>query len=168
MEFAINRLIELRPSLEQNLIFKCNLPTKIKPPSGSCCPSDPARIYVAHVRERYNKAPDELVERLGEANWQRHLAVRRRMETGNGFVNEEDAGSVIPPHSFRDSGYGTSVPTQTQYALSHTSFISSNAEGDGSSMRVPPLPAEAGSGKPFRCSICGLMLSNIKNRVDWK
>ena len=170
MEFAVNRLMELRPSIEQNLTPKRDLATKaVQAPSRLSCLSTPARVYVGHIREKFYQAPDQLVERLGEANWQRHLAVRRRIETESVRVVEEEAGSVVPPHSFHDSGYGTSVPAQTQYALSHTSFISSNQdEEEGRSLRVPPLPAKVGAGKPFQCFICGLMLSNVKNRVDWK
>ena len=69
---------------------------------------------------------------------------------------------------FHDSGIGTSVAPGTNYAASHTSFISSNAEEDCGSLRVPATPAEVSEGKPFRCFICTNMLYNIRTRIDWK
>ena len=169
ISFAIACLTELRPSLEQNVACtKKALSQSALPPYVPFCLSDPAKIYVSLVRERYPQAQDHLVDRLGEANWQRHLSVRQKVDNDKVSAVEEEVGSVFHPYStFHDSGIGTSVPAQTQYAPSHTSFLSSIA-GDKESVRVPPLPAESGAGKPFRCFICGLLLSNISCRVDWK
>ena len=77
--------------------------------------------------------------------------------------------SLFRPYSaFHDSGIGTSVPAQTSYAQSHTSFLSSNTEGEHGSPRVPPTPVGVSAGKPFQCYLCGHVLSSIKNRVDWE
>lgn len=79
------------------------------------------------------------------------------------------AKSVFRPHSaFHDSGIGTSNPAQTQYTPSHTSFQSSNTEGEHKSLRVPATPLEVHDGIPFECFICKSFLTNIKTRVDWK
>lgn len=167
--FATTCLAELRPSLEQNL--SCGQKSRLEsvcPPPASFCLSDPAKVYVSLVKEKYQQAPTQLVERLGEANWQRHLRVRKRMENINSNI-EEDISSVFRPNSaFHDSGIGTSVPPQTLYAESHTSFISSNNEGDSYSLRVPPMPTEVNLGKSFQCQLCGQRLTRIKNRIDWK
>ena len=170
--FSIKCLAELRDSLEQNLIrAEKNRSQNTRPPPVSFCLSDPGKIYVSLVREKFGQAEDQLVERLGQANWQRHVGVRKRTENNIGVIEEvlEPACSVFRPYStFHDSGIGTSVPTRTSYAPSHTSFVSSNTEGGQDSLRVPPMPSEVGVGKPFQCDFCGMLLSNIKNRVDWK
>ena len=133
--------------------------------------SGPATIYVNLVRDKFKKAHHKLVERLGEANWQRHKDVREKME--NPTVSPEDitnAGFLFRPYSvvFHDSGIGTSVPAQTEYAPSHTSFQSSNIEGERASLRVPREPSEVGAGKPFRCFLCRCIVTNVRNRADWK
>lgn len=141
--------------------------------------SKPALGYVSHVRDKYPRAPARLVERLGEANWQRHVVVRGRMNREaappcekNAPENESTMFSDFRPVSmFHDSGIGTTVSTGSQYAASaasHTSFISSIAENQGASIRVPPTPDEVDAKKPFPCTICGLIQTKIKNRIDWK
>ena len=171
-------LTQLGPTLEQNLIHADNARFR------NLCPtvvpfsvSGPAASYVSMVREKYRQADNHLVERLGEANWQRHLGVRNGMETSIDAHEEplhpaEDLAipkSVFRLHStFYDSGIGTSVPAQTQYPHSHMSLQSSNTEGGRESLRVPPTPAEVHENKPFQCFLCRSILSNIKNRDDWK
>jgi len=172
VSFSITCLAELRPSLDLNLVrAEKNRTQSARPPPVSFYLSDPAKIYVSLVREKFKQAQDQLVERLGEANWQRHIGVRRRAESKTGIIKEvpEPACSIFRPYStFHDSGIGTSVPAQTAYTPSHTSFISSNTEGERNSLRVPPMPSEVGAAKPFKCEFCGTILSSIKNRVDWK
>ena len=173
--FHVKCLVELVPSIEQSLL--CAMGSRHQ--SSMTIPesfhvSDPAWAYVSAVREKFKEAQTQLVERLGEANWQRHVTVRRRMdlisEHDFKFINNLDAARSLFKRSsaFHDSGVGTTIGSQTQYAQSHTSFISSNAGGESGSIRPPPTPAEVSVGKPFRCHICGETLSRIKNRVDWK
>lgn len=143
--------------------------------------SGPARIYVQNVHDKFRRANTKLVERLGEANWQRHMTVRRRIKKlgspPNNLVDKippaiEASKSIFQPYSmFHDSGLGVSLPTHSDYAAtaaSHTSFLSSCADGERGSIRVPPTPREVAAGKPFRCDICGKVVDNIKHRVDWK
>ena len=171
-------LTQLGPVLEQNLIsaqkprIQASLPATVP-----FSVSGPAEVYVSLVREKYKLAQDKLVERLGEANWQRHISVRKSMEASANVVEETTAPvessavakSVFRPYStFHDSALGPSIPEQTEYAPSHTSFQSSNTEGERESIRVPATPVEVTDGKPFRCFLCKCILSNIKNRVDWK
>ena len=119
------------------------------------------------------------MNRLGESNWQRHMMVREQMEAiqrrtsdddeprldDTPFYNSrDDLYSAFRPYStFHDSGIGTSIPED---ALSHTSFLSSNLEGE--SLRVPAAPEEVATGKPFQCPFCGDTLGNIRNRIGWK
>ena len=168
-------LTQLGPILEQNLISAQK--PRIQAPLPATVPfsvSGPAEVYVSLVREKYKLAQDKLVERLGEANWQRHISVRKSMEASANVVEEPVessavAQSVFRPYStFHDSALGPSIPEQTEYAPSHTSFQSSNTEGEREYIRVPATPVEVTDGKPFRCFLCKCILSNIKNRVDWK
>ena len=167
--FTTACLTELGPSLEQSLA--CAERSRLRstrPPPVSFSMSGPAEFYVSLVREKYRQAPDQLVKRLGEANWQRHMGVRKRVGNTTSTI-EEDLGptcSVFRPYSaFHDSGVGTTNPPQS--IQSHASFISSNTEGNQNSLRVPPVPAELIAGKPFRCHLCRQFLY-VKNRVSWK
>lgn len=176
--FTTTCLMEFGPSLEQNL--KHAEDTRVQhsyPPGVPFSVSGPATTYVSLVQEKFKKADYKLVERLGEANWQRHKIVREKMKKPKHFPEEYSslaretgiASSVFRPYSdFHDSGIGTSVPVQTDYAPSHTSFQSSNTEGAQVSLRVPREPSEIGVGNPFQCFLCRCLISNVKNRVDWK
>lgn len=88
-------------------------------------------------------------------------------------VNEKAtvAGSIFQPTLFHDSGLGTTIASQSQYAqteASHTSFVSSLAEQEKGRLRVPPTPLEVGTGEPFQCHLCGMLQTKIKNRIHWK
>ena len=172
LELQTRWLMQLAPTLEQNLINAENTRFHAPSPTGvNFSTSSPAAIYVSLVRERYRQAEAQLVERLGEANWQRHVGVRNRMEAKT-FVHAEElvlAKSVSRPRSgFQDSGIGKSLLAQTQYIPSHTSFQSSNTEGEHDFLRVPATPQEVHNGIPFQCFICKSILTSIKTRVDWK
>ena len=133
--------------------------------------SEPAWSYITNIRDKFAAAPESLVHRLGEANWQRHLRLRRAMSTQTSEESRlpEEPHSVFKPLSnFHDSGIGTTIPSLTQYAQSHTSFRSSNSAVDKRSVRVPPTPSEVTEQKPFECSICFRILTGIRNRIDWK
>lgn len=137
--------------------------------------SVPAAIYVSMVRDKFRNAQAQLVNRLGEANWQRHQTIReqlKRPSIEDDVAVDEDQDllySVFRPHTtFHDSGVGTSVPTHTNHAPSHASFQSSKVEGEHGSVRVPSTPEKVKDGKPFQCPFCGQIISNIRNRIDWK
>jgi hypothetical protein len=185
-------LMDLLPSMEDTL----NFATQAKDEGQSSSPLDfhvsgPARTYILNISDRFKKANSQLVERLGEANWQRHIALRNappQQSEGAAVVIEEAPKSAFVPISlfqgsgapksvfapislFQDSGVGTSLPAQTSYAYtsaSHTSFVSSQADEEGGGLRVPPTPKAVSKGIPFSCELCGQMLSKIKNRIDWK
>ena len=170
--FTIKCLMELGPSLQQNLASAGRPPPPVSESTFSLpCPSGPAAFYVSLVRDKFKRASKGLIERLGEANWQRHVRVRNIMEDleNNPAKGQDTARSVCQPDTtFHDSGIGTSVPAWTEYAPSHTSFRTSNPEGGLSSLRVPPAPLEAADGKPFQCYLCGDMLSTVRTRTQWK
>jgi hypothetical protein len=185
-------LMDLLPSMEDTL----NFASQAKDEDQSSSPLDfhvsgPARPYVLNIFDRFSKANSQLVERLGEANWQRHIALRnappQQSETTAVAIEEapksafvpislfQDSGApksvFVPISLFQDSGVGTSLPAQMSYAYtsaSHTSFVSSQAGEEGGGLRVPPTPKAVSKGIPFSCELCGQKLSQIKNRIDWK
>lgn len=170
--FIIKCLMELGPSLEQNLASAGrSAPSTSKSAFVPFCLSGPAEFYVSLVRDKFKKASKELVERLGEANWQRHLRVRKFFgdPEKNRVKGQATARSVFQTDkTFRDSGIGSSVPAGAQYAPSDTSFRTSNTQGALRSLRVPSTPLEAADGKSFRCYLCGDMLSTVRTRTQWK
>jgi hypothetical protein len=138
--------------------------------------SDAAKPFVLQIHDRYRSATTSLVERLGEANWQRWVRIRKQMDGDD--ENEEETekqeiahSTFLPVSKFHDSGLGTSVPAQSDHAFSiasHTSFLSSHAESEDGKARVPPTPEQVAEGQPFDCAICGQTLTSVKSRVDWK
>ena len=136
-----------------------------------------AEQYVRQICDKYPKAPNELAERLGEANWQRFQRIRdseqEKSETATNTkgVLELAKSAFAPVSHFHDSGLGSSIPALSQYAASvasHTSYLSSEADKESGRLRVPSIPKEAVDGLPFGCFICGKTLTTIRNRVDWK
>lgn len=139
--------------------------------------SGPAQPYVLNVLDRFALADTRLVQRLGEANWQRHTALRNVQiaETQSSLedpeLREVPKLAFAPISMFHDSGLGSSILVQSSYAatmVSHSSFMSSTTEQNNATLRVPRTPEEVSEGKSFTCSICKRLLHNIKNRIDWK
>ena len=172
LQFHIGCLVDLGSTLEKSLL--CTEADRVRSSQSAPLPfhvSDAASVYISIIRDKFKDAEVQLIERLGEANWQRHVNVRLGMANVISDVKEEyireDPCSTFKPYSaFYDSGIAPSVPTQTQYAPSHTSFVSSVSEKEEG--RVPREPVEVGAGRPFQCYLCGEILSNIRNRGDWK
>ena len=147
-------LMDLLPTLEQSLprIGKlARTPPPTPPPAFRV--SEPAFTYARNVYDKYPTADIELIERLGEANWLRHVKIRKRIYE---VANDDSAD---------DSALGTSTSTHFD---SHASFISSHADGKERSARIPPTPKEVCAGQPFQCGICGQTIHGTRNRVDWK
>lgn len=170
------RLMDLLPSIERTALQPKDLQDSEKAPrstpSAQFQVSEPAYAYVLQVRDKFPEAERKLVERLGEANWQRRIRIRRDPhDLVHSVVVDISKSVFIPVSLFHDSGLGTSIPTQSAYAptvVSHSSFRTSATESQAGSYKVPPTPKEVATGDPFTCEICGHMLKNIKNRVDWK
>lgn len=75
------------------------------------------------------------------------------------------------PSTFHDSAIGTSFGTRTENALStasHSSFTSSAADDGHHSNHDPREPEEVALGKPFKCPICDMEVSGVRNLTDWK
>ena len=163
-------LNQLSTTIEQNYNrAKLRQKRAVYPPVVPFSVSGPAQFYVGLVQDKFQKAERKLVERFGEANWQRHVNIRNQLDSETPAAEESAAHSLFRPHSaFYDSGIGTSVPAHTTYAASHTSFRTSASESARGSIRVPSTPVEVDAGKPFQCFLCKMTLSHIRNRIDWK
>lgn len=173
----VSCLMRLLPSMEHTL----NVHEEQENPSSPIefHVSDEARTYVYHVHNKFKNADTKLVSRLGEANFQRHVAIRQKIVqkdavAGGEPVVEEVAqapkSTFIPTSIFHDSGFG-SMPAASNLAptiASHSSFKTDGSRGGKTSFRVPEAPIGAYDGVPFPCSICGHVLKNIKDRYDWK
>ena len=181
IQFGIARLIELAPTLQKNIVRGKKARTQRIPSSAQPFRvSEPADIYVSMAREKFKQADLNLVQRLGQSNWQRHRRIRDMMYRSEESVEEKPVPSAIlttdhstfrPPPTFHGSSLGTTIFSASQYAASaasHTSFASTVEEGVRKSLRVPSMPPEIAAGKPFKCYICGMLQLRIRNRIDWK
>jgi hypothetical protein len=144
--------------------------------------SEAARQYVLRIVDKYKLADRSLVERLGEANWQRYRRIQRQIQNTREAYDDDDddddreidqttKSTFVPLSRFHDSGLGSSKRTRSSYAaslVSHTSFASTQSDVASGRLRVPPTPPEVNEGLSFTCYICGDILTNIKNRIDWK
>lgn len=178
LQTQTSHLARIGPTIQRSLarLEKDELKSKsIYPPVVPFQVSSAAGVYVSLIRDKFKDASNDLVERLGEANWQRHQNVRNVPVVSDGATLHqsrpaEPASTAIfrPVSTFHDSGLGTSVPNESHYAPSHTSFLSSNTNGELGDLRVPATPGEVQQGKPFECFLCKEILTSIRNRVDWK
>ena len=142
--------------------------------------SQPARQYVLRIVDNYKSASDALVERLGEANWQRYVRIQSQIQGTRDAAEEDDddreigqtaKSTFVPLSKFHDSGIGSSKPARSSYAASnasHTSFASTESDARTGRLRVPPTPLEVAEGLSFACYICGDVLADVRNRIDWK
>lgn len=120
----------------------------------------PHRAYSDKISIRFPQAADDLVQRLGKANYERYLRFQeQRHSNGPADLLSDDASS-----KFHDSGIGSSLPTS---AFSYANTVMSYGAGEGRKVRFPPLPARAKEGHPFECVSCGKWLK-INNNSAWK
>lgn len=176
ISFYSLRLMDLLPSIERTALLPKDMPGS-KEASKSISSvqfqvSEPAIAYVRQIRDKYPNADEKLIERLGEANWQRRLRIREDpVGAIESAVIDASKSFFLPVSMFQDSGLGRSIQTQSAYAptaASHSSFRTTATENQAGNYRVPPTPREVYAGKPFACEICGRVLMKIKNRMDWK
>jgi hypothetical protein len=128
--------------------------------------SDPAHPYVQSILDRF-------VNLLAEANWQRHIALRNIHRTATHDVNPAEVlldiqaltkSIFVPVPMFHDSGLGSSLPAQSNCAISvasHLSFVSSVADKTNGGLRIPSTPKEVFERVPFACQVCGRVLVGL-------
>ncbi|EXJ86597.1 hypothetical protein A1O3_03550 [Capronia epimyces CBS 606.96] len=174
----VELLLELCPTLEQTYKHRHQETTSSKLQSEhQISVSIPALSYVQNIRDKFPLASNNLVERLGESNWQRHERLR---SIDVAKASEELARSNLPQHPkslfqpvsiFKDSALGSSLPAISEHAptvASHSSFLSSTEGQDKGRFRVPKLPKNTSYGEPFLCPFCMKTIRQIRSRVDWK
>jgi hypothetical protein len=178
MSTSVDLLLSLTPTLEQTYRNKHRSTRKPKKHLPGITVTTAALYYVHYVASKFPLADKLLVERLGEANWQRHE--RLRAIERNGPLDEASATQALPlpaksifqPVSiFKDSALGSSLPAESERAssqASHSSFASSEGDHEKGHFKVPKLPADASYGQPFTCPYCKKLTSNINCRIDWK
>lgn len=170
-------LMDLCPTLEQAFYTRQHGAGRNKPVSGlkSFEVTKSALPWVSQIYEKFRTADNGLLERLGEANWQRFVRIRTLIsDSATAQESFKEPKTIFKPstvHTFRDSALGTSIPAQSDVAdsvASHTSFMSS-VKGEGRNhLTVPRTPQQISLNEPFICSICGTLLKTLRNRVDWK
>ncbi|KAK6833468.1 hypothetical protein PG987_008162 [Apiospora arundinis] len=124
----------------------------------------PHKAYCDKVENRFPRAPDLLVSRLGRANYDRYLRCQHeRDQEATQLLGVGDAVGSIAASTFRDSALGSSLATGSSYAETVMSYHG----GGGQSIRVPPLSQAAKAGLPFKCLACGKLVIFKSNSV-WK
>ncbi|RYP42053.1 hypothetical protein DL767_000565 [Monosporascus sp. MG133] len=132
----------------------------------------PEQAYCDRIAQRFSQTEEELVSRLGKANFQRYLRCKEKRDTAGQevptgeettpFLGDRGAATIAPSSKFHDSGIGSSLPT-----LSYAETVMSYGQGEGTSIRIPPLPEEAKRGSPFECVACGQRITALTNSA-WK
>lgn len=175
----VDLLMDLCPTLEQT--YRKLHQTKPR------LPKEPAKLnvtsaalpYIGNVRDKYPLASSFLVERLGEANWQRHERLRTIANEDRAIVPLPQSGSSLsakslfqPVSIFKDSALGSSLPAESARAptvASHSSFVSSidGKDNEPGCFRVPTMPVTTDS-ELLTCPFCRQDISLIHSRVEWK
>lgn len=127
LDFCIRCLTDLAPTLEQSLAYGYRTRATIPPPIVLSEVSEPARAYISMIQQRYQSIDLKLVERLGEANWRRHVKIRKQLDEseptpGHEYASDEamsegtkSTTSFLNPLSeFHDSAIGTSKSSSTR------------------------------------------------------
>ena len=174
LETSVSCLMDMILTLESTFQYVSKKAQYSVAPPATFAVSEPAKAYFLHVSHQFPSADTRLVERLGEANWQRHQDIHARI--GLVEVNSDNAPQqtltksvFVPATLFPDLGLGSSLPAASSRAASgapHVSFVSSKADQSEGKLRATPNPAEVGTGKPFKCDICHHVLHNMNNRID--
>lgn len=127
---------------------------------------DVQQYYADIIRERFPEAAADIVDQLGRSNWERYKRVSdERAANLQASQLTVEVFDGVAASCFQDSGLGSSLPTQTNYAPSMNSCFSGWA--DGGRPHIPPLSEEAKRGKPFECDACGKLI-RVTNGRDWK
>ncbi|KAG8531244.1 uncharacterized protein KY384_004602 [Bacidia gigantensis] len=172
--FHIKSLLEATPSILQCFEhLKTGVP--LVPPIEGFITSGPAQAYIMLVRDKFPKASTQLVERLGEANWQRHAELRdfKDVEETCDPTPEVEIEVSKPIYTFRDSGYESNRSGESRYPASimsiksHSSFKSDETRSSATKLRVPSVPDGVVEGSE-PCPYCSENQTNIDSRVKWK
>lgn len=151
----------------------------------------PHHSYSQRIQDRFPMAPADVVDHLGQANFQRHQRLIDRvsqeeraaqnmdLQDTSQYAASEEATSERAGHrnmwmwlldpSCRDSALGSSIPTAANHSQKTSTEASSimSALAQESWRVFPKLTEEAKYGKPFQCDGCGRMVVMTKFK-HWK
>lgn len=122
-------LMEICPSLEQTYCHSNKLTKPLAIGAPVFHVSEAAKHYVRKVYDRFPAGDVRLIERLGEANWQRHQKLRMLDDISVPLFNEKPRELALvksifrPASTFRDSALGASLPATSNFTpslASHT------------------------------------------------
>ncbi|KAK8246591.1 hypothetical protein HDK90DRAFT_15103 [Phyllosticta capitalensis] len=137
-----------------------------------------------HIREKFPKASESLVERLARATSARrnYLKYRegRHEKLSEGLVNlvdhQEDfeglpsasiVASSLPAIIKKTSHFDLENDAYSESGMTQTSYASSSQDQDFGGLRVPPVPKDGRNGDPFQCPLCFGIVA-VKSRRSWK
>lgn len=124
----------------------------------------PHQLYSDKVSFRFPKAADDLIIRLGKANYERYLRCQEQRAANDSGDCPPDQIADSSSSKFHDSGLGSSLASSPS---AYAETVMSYGMGEGRRMRVPPLPAQAKEGLPFACVACGKWIK-ISTNSAWK
>ena len=138
---------------------------------------------VMHVREKFPRAEEYLVTRLGRAISRRrqylryreahHKKLRYGLEVPENRT--QDSHTEIIPQSTVASSLPTVLKEMDYLDLSEDSgseagfseASTATSANDTMKLRVPPLPKAAQDGMPFECPLCFMIIS-VRSTRSWK
>lgn len=181
-EDSVTMLMDLSPAIEDVLALQNFLDAKDRPATVDIKVTEAAQVWVARIAENFESASDTIVQRLGEANWQRYCRLRAPKDTAIAIEYSQaksvfhepvtpEPKNVAASTTFHDSALGPSVSPASGHAqsnASHSSFMSFNSESNHHYHRVPPEPDEVVDGESFVCPLCTTKIYGIRNRIQWK
>ncbi|OTB00147.1 hypothetical protein M426DRAFT_244196 [Hypoxylon sp. CI-4A] len=149
----IELLVDLGPRLEEP-VRDFDINQQPAPPE----PWSAAHYFTDRVFTKFPKCDIKLATVLGKLNWD----TMKRLHTTRESVANEPASSSKAPLN-RDSGYGTSVPTASSYAMTILSY----SQDGVTRTKIPPLPKDIDKGQLFGCIACGRHVEK-QNMRSWK
>ncbi|KAG8531241.1 uncharacterized protein KY384_004599 [Bacidia gigantensis] len=154
--FRTTCLLELSPILEQ-LIEARKKAERSEIDSELPITHGYAFHYSRALRDRFPEASQTLLDRLGQANEQRHRILRERhakYQSQSEHIASLLSKTVASQSAFHDSGIGTTESANSVYPRSNTSLSSfaSSKTQETAGLRVPPAPKEVIGRKAFKAT----------------
>ena len=125
-------------------------------------------FYEQHLRDKFPKAPTEIIERLTVGMMRRleylRYRERHRAKLGRGLSGE---GATEQAEALSETVVSGPMPEdeiKSETDVSQTSYASTILPGASSTM--PPVPREADDKRPFECPYCYVLIS-IDGTRSW-
>ncbi|MCJ1436200.1 hypothetical protein MMC27_005578 [Xylographa pallens] len=132
--------------------------------------SGPSTYYQRIIMDKFPSLDVQLAERLAYACWFSH----NRLRADLGKAKHGDLASPASHETssiIHDSGFDTTVGSELVPNYSQASYqylMSCQMDAQGGTTGLPPLPSEVSLGQPFICSICRILIRNVKNESQWE